>query len=384
MRMKQSLIGLAIAGAVLLLAAGCSRKSPADLLKEANALLAQNNTLEAQIKFDDIIEQHGDSPEVVQARLGLARIYATQSNFKREREQYDILLKKVGGAATEAGWNVFPRKIESYMREGKPQLALREAVETSPSFRQAPAEGKYVFQIMLSELYLYNNDTTTSLKILENQAVHGPDDVSKQFEILNRQNNILARSKAWPRIIANDEAYLKRFPQVPFKSNLLIQIGMNHQEMKDQAKADEMFDAAVVAARQQYEKAVSVDEKCRALMQIAGLHQYRGQYDKEEEILNQLIKEFPQSQHKLAAMFGLSEIDMFRKQPQKAIEKLNEIAKLYPNTEAAKSAADRARQIKAAVEGTTGTLQAPAGEAGATTGTASVPSAPPKPAEAAR
>lgn len=388
MRMTTSLSRLIVIGAILLLA-GCAKKTPEEMLKEADALLAQNSTLEAQIKFEDIIEKHPQSPAVTQARLGLAQIYDNQRNFQREREQYDILLKQFKGPATESGWVIFPMKIASYMREGKPQLALREAIETSATFRQAPPEGKNVFQVMLSDLYLYNNDTTASLGILEHQVQNGPNDPRSQYEILNRKNNILARSKAWEKINENNQAYIKRFPNVPLKARLLFQIGVNYQEnIKDQARADESFEASAAAAKEAYEKGVGADEKCESLMQLAGLYMYRGQLDKEEQVLNQIIKEFPNNRrYRATALFSLAQLEMTRKQPKIAIEKLSEITKLYPNSDEANQAAATIRQIQTqmAAGATTGTLTQPATGTGATTGTAPSQKSPAAtPAEAGR
>ncbi|MCE5229627.1 tetratricopeptide repeat protein [bacterium] len=368
-------LALIAAMACLLMLAGCAKKTADEMLQEGDQLLGQKNLLEAEIKYEDVLDRYPDNETAYgHAHMGLAMVYGAQRNYQREREEYNTLIKKVGGPATQQGWAIYCQKLQSYINEGKPAEALRETLETSGTFKSAPAEAKYAYQGTLANLYLSNNETTKALEIFNTLSVDGVNDPGAQYDILVQRSSVYMRDKAWPKVIEADEAYLKRFPKSPMKSKVLFHLGTTYEQLKDKAKAGEAFDQAVAAAKEAFDKAVSADEKCDNLVQLAGIYQYRQDLAMAEKYMDQVIKEYPLSQLRITAMFGKAQIAMERKDPKAALAILGEINRLYPNSQASLAAEKRAREIQAELHATTGTLTR--ARVGATTGTAAAETAP--------
>lgn len=350
---------------------GCAKKTPEEMLADAGALSRQGNLLEAELKFEDVIDKFPNNETAYnKGNLGLAMVYGAERKFEEQRKIYDKMIKKEGGpAASGEAWMIYCQKLNSYVAEGKRAEALRETIETSPTFENAAPDAKMAFQGTLASLYAATNQTTMALAVLDNLSKHGVKDPRQQYIVLENKRKILDAEKKWRKIIDNTEDYLKQFPDSPVKGNLQMQIGVLYKEqLNDQAKADEAFDAAAKTFQEGSEKGINADEKCDALIRLGGLYHYRGDLDKAEKYYDQIIKEFPINQLAAMAMSGKAEIAIARNQPQKAIDILTEMSRVFADRIDPRTILERIGQIKAKMGGTTGTLTRH--EIAPTTGTA--------------
>ncbi len=349
---------LLAAMAVAMLLAGCAKKTPEDMLADADELIRQRNWLEAELKFEDLIERYPNNETAYyDGHLGLAMVYGAQNKFDEQRKVYDKMIKKEGGAAANnTAWMIYCRKLNSYVAEGKRAEALRETIETSATFQNKSPEAQMAFQGTLAGLYAANNQTTTALAVLDNLSRYGLKDPQQQFGVLESKRKLLETDKDWQKIVDATESYLKQFPDSPYAGTLLMQNGRYYQDnLHNEAKANEAFDAAAKAIAQVYEKAISADEKCDALVRLGGLYHIRGDYDKAEQYYNQLIKEFPINRLAVMAASGKVELALARHQPQKAIDLLTEMGRVYAELIDQRAIAARINQIKAQMGATTGT-----------------------------
>lgn len=347
-----------LAAMALAMLSGCAKKTAEEMLADADALFRQGNLLEAELKFEDVIDKFPNNETAYYTgNLGLAMVYAQERKFDEQRKIYDKLLKKGGGpAASNMNWMLYCQKLDSYMAEGKRAEALRETIETSSTFKTAMPEAKMAFQGTLASLYAANNQTTTALAILDNLSTHGLQDPQQQYGVLENKKQLLEPMKDWRALVAAHEDYLKRFPDSPAKGNIQLQIARYYKEnLNEPAKADEAFNAAAKSFQQIYDKGISADEKSDALLRLGSVYHIRGDYDTAEKHYDRLIKEFPINDRALTAMSFKAELALGRNNPQKAIEILNEMGRVFADRVDSRAIQARIDSIKAATATTTGT-----------------------------
>lgn len=362
---------LLAAMALATMLAGCAKKTPEEMLGDADALMQQGNLLEAELKFEDVIDKFPNNETAYyNANLGLAMVYGSEHKYDEQRKIYDKLIKKQGNpAASKMAWMIYCQKLNSYIAEGKRADALRETIETSSTFKNADPEGKMAFQGALASLYAATNQTTTALAVLDNLAQFGMKDPRQQFGVLESKKKLLEPQKAWQRVAEENIEYIKRFPDSPYNGYLQMQTGMIFKEqLHNQAKSDEMLDVAAKSFQQSYDKGINADEKTSGLMQLGGLHQYRGELDKAVKYFDQVIKEFPINKLTEFAYSYKVDIAVARNDPQKAIDILTEMSRVFADRIDSRAVNERINAIKARMAATTDTLTR--SESAPTSGTA--------------
>ena len=347
----------------LLLAAGCAKKTPEELLTEGHRLLQEGDVLQAEFNYQEILERYPDSEVTAEARFWLALCYRAEKQFDLAREQLDLFIPAVGGVATDRGLRAAMLKIDSYVEENRIDKALEEAVATSDSLAMLPPQVKDRFQFSITTLFMINDDEEKALEICRDLISREPSEAERHAEPLDRMAAIYIKREQPEKAVEVYEDYLDRYPETPFKSHVLFLLG-THQMQNGQAEAAEKnFAASEAELRRQLEAALSAEEKTELLMELAGQKDNRGDVQAAQEALRTIIDQYPVSQLRPTAMMHSAALSHRQGQTDKATEMLQQMIDGYPNSPQANQASQLLDAIRTgALQGlqpTTGTLFQP-------------------------
>ncbi len=341
--------GLAVLLALMIMP-GCGGRTPEDLLSEANAYYLRNNLVEAQLLYQQILTKHPDSAVAPRARMGLAAIYGAEGKFAHEREQLDFLIALAGGPQTEAGWMPFSGKIHSFMREEKPELALQEAIETSPTFSQAPTEGQFAFQIMLADLYYHNERHDEAQVILEHAARGYEIDPLLELEAYQRLSQIHRLAEHYDESIAVLERFMERYPDHPKHVDLLLRISAIYEQQERPQEAAQTIEVALSKLNEAFDKAVGAEERGQLLMVMGLVERQRKQPEAAEALYRRVIEEYPVGRVAMDARRALVDLALEQHDGEAAVAMFEEIVRMHPGTPEAQEAGQMVQQLRADIE----------------------------------
>ena len=374
-------LGAALMLPAMLMMGGCSKKTPEEMLLEANQRYGEEDIFEAQLIYEELIEKYPETEAALAARQSLAGLYDRDRQFTREREQLDYLITQSGGPSSRGGWPYFAQKISTYMREETPQKALAEAEASSPTFRQAPQQGKFVFGMMLADLLVANERVDDAKQVLRQAiedvatepagATAAPQDEVRpedELQAYERLANLEMREGPLEAAVGIYGEFLARHADSAARADAHMQIGMLYGREGRKEEAQASVDQARQVMREQFEKAVGDDENSQLLLRQADHLNFQEQYAEAEALLKQILDDYQLSGSRIGARAMQAELVRRQGDPATAIKLLEEIASDNPNTPEAQFALQQAQRIRAGE--TAPTMASVAAEASAaTTGT---------------
>lgn len=363
--------GLA-AALLVLLGAGlmaCHRKTPDELLKEAQDLYLQRDVIGAEMKYEKILQGNPTGPIAAAARYQLAYCYLKENEFDRGREELDTLIKEIGLESPDC-FDVIALKINSYVMEKKPEKAVDNALATSPTLRGAPEKLRQNFQLLLAGLYLNDNKDDKANVICQQIIQEWPNTPELHSAALALMVRSPQAKKEYAKALAVFQEYLKTHPATTLRAEILSDIGLYLKNMNETAKAKDSFDASEAEYRKQIAGALGASNKTTLMFKLSRTQQVRGNLDAARQTLQGVIKEFPNSDSEILAKFMLSEISMSEMKYPDAITVLQEIIKERPDSKEATTAGQWIEKIRAqSLRQTSGTLAMTSGTLARTTGT---------------
>lgn len=350
--------------------AGCSSKSPEQLLEEGEMLIGTKQILEAEIKFQDYLEKYPDHEGASKAHFGLALCYMQDQDYELAREQLSQTIEAVGGLGDALGFQAATLKLYSYREEKNIKMALEEALATSTTLGTLEPDLRYTYNLMTAELYALNdmNEDAIALcgKLLEREDATS----SILSSALQRLVQVHMRHEDIDSAIRVSEAYVQQHPDTPLKVNILSNIGFLYLRGSDKAAADQKLDEAekmMASANQKLDeaekliqtnidKALGEDEKSFGLVSLARLQRDRGRLEPMRQSLDTIIKEYPLSMYRSQAMLMRAELSLRSQQYEEAISMLENVAKDYANERPAAQAVQLIDQIRLQMQKPAGVL----------------------------
>jgi hypothetical protein len=107
----------------LSLTLACQRKTPDEILDEANRLYQQKDILSASMKYEELIKRFPQSKEAGQARMGRAMCSLMDKDFEKGREQLADAIKGFGGPQTPEGFRGELMRLNTFIMEKRPKEA---------------------------------------------------------------------------------------------------------------------------------------------------------------------------------------------------------------------------------------------------------------------
>jgi tetratricopeptide (TPR) repeat protein len=342
----------------LLLTVACSRKTPDELLDEANQLYQQKDVLSASLKYEDLLKQHPDSKEAAKAHIGLAMCSMMDKDFEKARDQFSAAIKAFGGVGTPDGFRSELMRLNSYVQENQPLKALSEALKTSDTLRGAPPEARDAFQLNLLELYMLNKkeDQATSLCLV--LLDKGPSEMNRHMPVLEKLGQMSAVKKDFAGAAKVYQNYLDKYPDTPMRGIMLFGMAFYQKQGGLAAEAEKTLDLTEQQIKSDVSKALGANEKVQALQQLAKVQQFRARQDDARKTLEQILDKdkFPLPEQRQAAQMSIVDLEMGRNQPRQAIAVLETMIKENPNSQVSAGAQQMIQKINADLQ-SSGTLQ---------------------------
>ncbi len=327
----------------------CQRKTPEEMMEEANQLFQQNDILSAQMKYEELIKRFPKSREAAQARMGLAMCSFRDKDYEKAREQLTSAIQAYGGVQTPEGFRGEIIRLNTFIEEKRPRDAISQALKTSDALHRAPQEAREAFQLKLAELYALNKQMDRATSICETLLAIPPSDPNRHLPVLERLGELEASGKDFAKAAATFQKYLERYPETPLRGIVLFGRGFYQEQAGQIEKARQSLAASEAQFRKDFEKATNAENKAMALLQLAKVQQFQNRYDEARRTLEQILdkNKFPLAQHRQAAEMAIATLEKNRNQPQRAIQMLEQIKRENPGSPIAGNANEMIQMLLA-------------------------------------
>lgn len=348
--------------AVLCLTQACSSKTEEERLAEAQKALEERNIIGAELMLKDFLEKFPDSPNAMRARFDLSQAYFMDKDFVKCRELLDEIVSLAGGLNTQTGLNAATLKLDTFLAENRPDLALEDAIKTSASLTSVEPEFlqfRQYHSLKTAELFNRNNLTTESLAVCQS-ILNQQASPTVHLDAMRIMSTSYMRDKRIPEFIKSHLDYIEANPQSELNMLLKLEVAQALDQDGRPEESEKYYDEVEAEIQRTLDATVGADEKLQIVFQLAQIKEARRKPEEAQELLRNIIAEFPMSQQRPNAMRALAESYFRVGKKAEGNSILDEIAATYPNTPHAVQAVRRkqefaAAELKAADVATTGT-----------------------------
>lgn len=339
-------------------ALGCAKKTPEEKLQEAQELLQARDIYGAELKLQDIIENHADSPLATEAQFMLAHCYQADGRIDEARAAFDKTIQMAGGVQTEIGFAALFTKIQSTYGPKQPDgpaKALEELLATSATIATADESIRERYKQMLASLYDLNNRDTEALALLKEIGLKPPAN-PVHLDAMRAIENIYRRTNQLEKALEFNDQYAAAFPETPFARMFRFRNATLLEELGRPGEAAPIFTQLENEILDAEKKAIGTEEKAAALVELATFYSARGNKDAARTVYRQLLKDYGMSRARGEAVFGLARIELDTGRTSEALALYRMVMQEAPNTEAAQAAAQFVQAIQSGQIGTSATL----------------------------
>lgn len=343
--------------AVLLLSAGaCSNQDPQQLIQEANQLLQNRDLIGAEAKFAQYLEQQPHGPSAPMAVWGLAQCSLGQEEYARAREQLQRFIDMIGGPSNQQGFRGLALLHETYVREGKPKVALEEALKSSDTLTQLPKPAIFAYNLRLADLYQRADQPEEAKNILITLLDRGPFTRDRHIPVLERIAQHFRDMNRLEAALDIYQQYLQEHPDLSFKGELLMRIATLQEDLGREDAARQTRQQTAAYFQRKVDEAIGSEEQTRMMLNLSQIQNALGEFEKAEHTLQTVIDEHPLSLSRPIAMVFLSELYLRKGQKQNAQDLLAQLVEEHPRHRLAQFARQQVQQL-AATAPTTGSAQ---------------------------
>ncbi len=389
---------------LLMLLAGCGKKTPEALYSDAELAFQRQDLIGAMLKCQKALERAGDNQDVRRkAHSLLVEIQLRNSRPEEARQELETIIEEET-LSSEFAQGAYRYKIEILIREEKFNDAIADIEKTSDALKVAP-DFAWDTQLVLGQAYQQTEQTTKGLALFEHLRHRAPD----EQRALAATEQLVASFNSKERYtdaIRLYEEYLAKYPNTEFKGRLYFGIGYYYKTIAEKSKNPQEKEATEKKAREnfnqsieffsktrdeellvdkktqiafqmvkvyltmkEYDPALALLDKCAQeyaaskqtpeptpvmiTMQKASVYLEAGQKDKAMQELQAALEPLAQDDRRTVIMGGIAGLYADDKNYEKAIEWYGKLREEFPNTNVAIQAEEAIRMVKAEQEGGT-------------------------------
>jgi TolA-binding protein len=305
--------------------AGCSKKSPKELLETASTMMQSRDTFGAEMQYQKILDQYPKSPEALTARAGLLTCYRMTNDYDNAFAQFDLLIQEVGGLASPRGFNGLLNKLTLYAQIKQFDKGLACALEAEKSLGQKlPLEQRLELESYIGQFYVVTKQKPKAQDLAKRMI----EEVAGQPMFHNYAFAMTATAYDQPSdraaLAGIYQDFLKRFPTSPVAPDVRFAISQIFDSMGKKAEAKVAYDQALAGVKATLDKALGSD-KIVLTMKLGEMLQVHGDKAGFRATLGGLIEHYPTTQQAAQALLALADQDCQDGKFQDALAKLGRV-----------------------------------------------------------
>jgi tetratricopeptide (TPR) repeat protein len=314
---------------ILLLFAGCKKRSTEEALKDAQMKIQRGDLIGARIDLKEIIRKKPNDPLITDARFLLAHCYFAEKDFGQSRNHAQMIIDQFGPGDPRSK-AAFELILNTYNMEQKFSEGIRESEKFS---EKLPAEDDFRFKIqcMICDLMVRDEKTTDALTKLGSLVENGKDH-EKRTAALERLVGLYAALGKFQEAINSYEAYANKYPDYEDYYDLITGQAYFYDLMGKKEKAKEMFAKAINGYGEMTEKTLDRTRKAELFFRQAKTLELQKQFEEARKKYDTIMSEYsdtPFSQH---ALFAKGDSYYIEGMPEKSLEYYQEKLKTIGET----------------------------------------------------
>ncbi|CAN5180559.1 hypothetical protein BH09SUM1_BH09SUM1_13440 [soil metagenome] len=328
---------------------GCHKKTPQERITEALELVQQNQVPLALLKLKDLVAENPDDPAAIDARLGLANLYARvggKENYRNALAQLEQVYKKTG-IADERGVGAYLGAIRINMELGDIEKATALAKDgiaavTEPASKQE-MEFTYYGLLLSGDDKARQQEGIDYYRKLAMEATE-PNTRGRARELLA---DFFRSNKRYEESNEVYQQYIAKYPDDTVNPQLVIAQALNYHIAKDDAKAKELFATGAEQLQKQIDSELNKESRLQKQNDLAQFYQAMDDADGAEKVLRLIMKENVGTRPALDAQGAIGSMYASLGMWDKAEEHFKQMARENPN-DIGRNAEAMVQRIKAA------------------------------------
>ncbi|MGF1572275.1 MAG: tetratricopeptide repeat protein [Sumerlaeia bacterium] len=288
---------------------GCSEKTPSEKLDQVMVHLQNNETSRALTTLIEITKNNPEDPAAIEARLILARVYASQGNAPKALETLENLYEE-RSFNDEAGQLAFEGivQINAQLRDFESAIDVIDGVLAQDDLTTSTALELNIRRVNLM-FAISDNDakTTEGINILNTMIETASDSGERGAarETLANYYRMIGDYEASNQVY---DDYLKLFPNDPIRIQLFFAQAVNDFNAGKQEEALATAKKLEAEFVQEIESEESADKKFNQYKILAQNYLALGELDKTEEYMIAAMGSKPMSVEALRTQFDIANI----------------------------------------------------------------------------
>jgi len=326
--MKRALITLIFA-ALILIAIGCQKKKPEDLLAEADLKMRRGDVIGARIDLKELLNKQPLNREIeAKAHYSLSRCYYYEKDFIQTRAQLNEVYK-ILGPKNQLGQDSFKIILTTYRVEKQFKEGIKEA---EALIKTLPPDDMFSFELscMIADLMLDDQNTTGAISYLE-KLVQAGKDHEHRLPALERLVAIYAAQKKFDDAIKTYGDYIDKFGDDKIRGNLIAGQAYYYEQKGDIARAREYYDNAVRGFRAVIEKTLDKGEKADLNFSLARTFEIQKKFEEARKEYQTIFEKYPDTIDAQPARIAIGDTYYMEGKKEKALEYFQNLLKFNPN-----------------------------------------------------
>jgi len=326
--MKRALMTLILA-ALILIAIGCQKKKPEDLLAEADLKMRRGDVIGARIDLKELLNKQPLSREIeAKAHYSLSRCYYFEKDFIQARAQLNEVYK-ILGPKNQLGQDSFKIILTTYRVEKQFKEGIKEA---EALIKTLPPDDMFSLELncMTADLMLDDQNTTGAISLLE-KLVQAGKDHEHRLPALERLVAIYAAQKKFDDAIKTYGDYIDKYGDDKTRNNLIAGQAFYYEQKGDVDRAREYYDKAVLGFRSVMEKTLDKGEKADLNFSLARTFEIQKKFEEARKEYQTIFEKYPDTIDAQPARVAIGDTYYMEGKKEKALEYFQNLLKLNPN-----------------------------------------------------
>lgn len=318
-----------IFAALILIAIGCQKKKPEDLLAEADLKMNRGDVIGARIDLKELLNKQPLNRDIeARAHFALSRCYYYEKDFIQARAQLNEVYK-ILGPKNRMGQDSFKIILTTYRVEKQFKEGIKEA---EALIKTLPPDDMFPFELncMIADLMLDDQNTTGAISHLE-KLVQAGKDHERRMPALDRLVGIYAAQKKFDDSIKIYGDYIDKFGDDKTRSNLIAGQAYYYEQKGNIARAREYYDKAVQGFRTVIEKTLDKGEKADLNFSLARTFEIQKKFEEARKEYQTIFEKYPDTTAAQPARIAIGDSYYMEGKKEKALEYFQNLLKFNPN-----------------------------------------------------
>lgn len=329
---------------------GCRKKTPSELLAEAEQLLQERQNALAVVKLQNLVEKHPDDPTAVDARLLLAQYYVSLQQWDPAlghlREAYEK-----SGVGTDRGDKAMGGQVYILSVTGRFDEALTTLNAAIDKAKQLPDPNvAKSFEAYRADLQVNQSGTTETIILgLRHwrEVMLNDSDPAQRGQSREKLANYYRQLGAFKDSNGIYDEYIAKYADDPTTPHLVLAQAINLRFAGEQEEGEKLFTEGEKLMLTGVEQELNQESRATRLSDLARYNQTMGRFDRAEELLRRIMAENAGKRPAIVAQFGIAQLWLEAFEFDKSFKILEQIKAENAGTSIAQEAEQMLLQAKA-------------------------------------